>query len=141
MSKAFVKDDAPAPEVEPMRTEVLPVTPRGHRALLEARAAASDPGAQKRLDAVLATVEVRAPALDEHGGAGFGCIVELVSEDGATKRYELVGPDEVDGKLGRISLASPVGRRLAGVRAGELVELTAGAQSSEWTVVRVELIV
>jgi transcription elongation factor GreB len=140
MSKAFVKDDAPVPEVEPIRTEVLPVTPRGHRALLEARdaaAASGDAHGLRRLEAILSTTEVLAPALDADGGAGFGCRVELADDDGTRRAYELVGPDEVDARLGRISLASPVGGKLRGVRAGDIVTLQLGGATSDWTVVRV----
>ena len=143
MSKAFVKDDVPAPELVPVRAEVLPVTPRGHRALLEAREqalAAGDAHALARLDAVLSTVDVVAPALDEQGGAGFGCRIELESEAGEHRAYELVGPDEVDAKLGRISLASPVGRKLAGARVGHTVELALGGVTGEWSVKRVALL-
>jgi len=44
----------------------------------------------------------------------FGATVVLEDEDGKQTRYQLVGEDEVDATIGRISWRSPVGRALIG---------------------------
>jgi len=51
----------------------------------------------------------------------FGARVTLEDEEGATVRYQLVGPDEFDAAAGRISVDSLVGRALMGRRLGDEV--------------------
>lgn len=46
----------------------------------------------------------------------FGCWVTYEDEDGAERCYQLVGPDEFDVSLGKISIDSPVGQALLGKR-------------------------
>jgi transcription elongation factor GreA len=68
----------------------------------------------------LATAEVVAPPSD--GRAGIGSVVR-VRDGGHEYEVELVGPLEGDAAGGRVSLAAPVGRALAGRRAGETVHV------------------
>ncbi len=42
----------------------------------------------------------------------FGCWVTYEEESGETRCYQLVGPDEIDVNIGRISMDSPVGQAL-----------------------------
>ncbi len=42
----------------------------------------------------------------------FGCWVTYEEESGAVHCYQLVGPDEIDVSIGRISMDSPVGQAL-----------------------------
>lgn len=49
----------------------------------------------------------------------FGAWVTLEDEDGAEVHYQLVGPDEFDVALGKISVASPVGKALLGKEEGD----------------------
>lgn len=49
----------------------------------------------------------------------FGAWVTLEDEDGASVHYQLVGADEFDVSLGKISVASPVGRALLGKEEGD----------------------
>jgi transcription elongation GreA/GreB family factor len=58
----------------------------------------------------------------------FGVAVSLQFDDGAERRYRLVGEDEADPPAGLISWTSPVGSALIGRRAGESVQL-AGRQA------------
>ena len=44
--------------------------------------------------------------------ASFGCWVTYEEESGDTRCYQLVGPDEIDVSIGRISIDSPVGQAL-----------------------------
>lgn len=58
----------------------------------------------------------------------FGATVEIVDEEGVTKRFTIVGVDEVDTAKGRISWQSPIGRTLIGKKEGDevLVKVPAG---------------
>lgn len=44
----------------------------------------------------------------------FGAWVTIENEDGEQSRYRIVGPDELDLKLGLISIDSPLARALIG---------------------------
>ncbi|WP_136515878.1 GreA/GreB family elongation factor [Geomonas edaphica] len=44
----------------------------------------------------------------------FGCWVTYEDEEGEARSYQLVGPDEFDVSLGKISVDSPVGKALLG---------------------------
>ncbi|PTT91800.1 transcription elongation factor GreB, partial [Pseudomonas sp. HMWF005] len=44
----------------------------------------------------------------------FGAWVTIEDEDGKQSRYRIVGPDELDLKLGLISIDSPLARALIG---------------------------
>lgn len=46
----------------------------------------------------------------------FGAWVELENEEGKTQCYQIVGPDEFDPKLGRISMDSPLAKAVMGKR-------------------------
>jgi transcription elongation GreA/GreB family factor len=54
----------------------------------------------------------------------FGVAVNLQFDDGAERRYRLVGEDEADPPAGLISWTSPVGSALIGRRAGDIVQVT-----------------
>ena len=144
MSKAFLPEDTAAPEapVLPVRPPgPLPITPEGHQRLLDARAALTpgDEGTKTRalvLDRILSSVEVIAPArLD--GGAGFGCAITVEDGRGERRTYVLVGPDEVDPAVGRISAESPIGRKLLRAREGDSIELQRGGRVEELEVLEV----
>ncbi|HDZ75035.1 transcription elongation factor GreA [Aurantimonas sp. C2-6-R+9] len=64
----------------------------------------------------------------------FGATVKLVDEDTeAEKVYQIVGDQEADVKMGRISISSPIARALIGKGEGDTVEVAApgGARSYE----------
>lgn len=122
-------------------SEPQPITPAGHRRLVEERASIvpGDEATRTRaliLDRILATVRIVEPALVE-GGAGFGCEVTVEDEEGETRVYTLVGPDEVDPAAGRISSASPLGQALRSHREGETIELERAGRTDELTIVAV----
>ena len=64
-------------------------------------------------------------AVDEDvaGVAGLGSIVRVADESGATIEYELVGRRTADSTAREVSLASPVGKALTGVRAGDIARV------------------
>lgn len=146
MSKAFFKEDTvpdEAPPVLPRPSEQLPITREGHARLLAERARL-DPKSEKdktralSLDRILSTTFVRPAALHE-GGAGFGCAVDVEDERGKRTTYVLVGPDEVDPKVGRISEASPLGAALLGRRAGDLTTVERAGREDELTILAVRV--
>jgi transcription elongation factor GreA len=68
----------------------------------------------------------------------FGATVILVEQESqAKKQYTLVGQDEADLKLQRISVQSPVGRALIGKRVGDFVEVTTPAKVVEYEVLEI----
>jgi transcription elongation factor GreA len=75
------------------------------------------------LEARLAAAEIVAPSAD--GRVGIGSLVRVRDGGGATFELELVGPLESDAGNGRVSVDAPVGRAVAGERAGSRVEVQA----------------
>ena len=58
----------------------------------------------------------------------FGATVKIIDETGLSKRFTIVGIDEVDTTKGRISWQSPIGKSLIGKEVGDevLVKVPAG---------------
>jgi len=75
---------------------------------------------QKRMDEL--TVVRSAP--EQREKIFFGAFVSLEQEDGERRELRIVGPDESDLALGRLSVESPLGRALLGKRAGDEVVVT-----------------
>jgi transcription elongation factor GreB len=60
----------------------------------------------------------------EHAGrVHFGAYVTLEDDAGARVTYQIVGPDETDAEVGRISCESPMGRALIGRALGDEVSV------------------
>jgi transcription elongation factor GreA len=74
-----------------------------------------------QLEAILAMARIVAPA--EDGRAQIGTRLQVRRENGPVVHYELVGVSEADASEGRISIASPVGRALAGRAPGDVVDV------------------
>ncbi|MFU0506707.1 transcription elongation factor GreA [Pseudaminobacter sp. NGMCC 1.201702] len=71
----------------------------------------------------------------------FGATVKLVDEDTEEeKTYQIVGDQEADVKLGRISISSPIARALIGKEVGESIEVNAPGGSRGYEVVQVQFI-
>ena len=69
----------------------------------------------------------------------FGSTVTLVEvESGAEKRYKIVGEDESDLKLNKISVMSPIARALIGKSEGDTVVVKAPNGSIEYEIDKVE---
>jgi transcription elongation factor GreA len=60
---------------------------------------------------------------DVDGVAGLGSVVKVSDELGGTIEFELVGRRTRDSKAGDVSLSSPVGKALTGVRAGDVARV------------------
>ncbi|MGH3038266.1 MAG: GreA/GreB family elongation factor [Gaiellaceae bacterium] len=74
------------------------------------------------LETQVATARIVVPAVDDIAGIGSCVRVRDLAAD-AVAEYELVGSIESDVGNGRVSVAAPVGRALAGRGVGERVEV------------------
>jgi transcription elongation factor GreA len=76
--------------------------------------------------------------LDADGRCVFGATVELEDVDSGDKvTYQIVGDDEADIKLGKISVGSPVARALIGKYAGDVANVQAPGGTREYEVIDV----
>jgi transcription elongation factor GreA len=68
--------------------------------------------------------------LPQNGKVVFGVSVELVNLDTEEKvKYQIVGEDETDLSVGKISISSPIARALIGKEEGEeVIVITPGGQ-------------
>ncbi|CAG4883377.1 transcription elongation factor [Georgfuchsia toluolica] len=77
-------------------------------------------------------------SLDADGRVVFAATVELEEiESGKTVLYQIVGDDEADLKLGKISLKSPVARALIGKFAGDVAEVQTPGGMREYEILDV----
>lgn len=82
----------------------------------------------KYLSNLLNRLKVVDPKDNKKDTVDFGATVTIEDEEGRVRTYQLVGEDEVDAKLGRISMKSPMGKALLNKAVGEdaLVNRPAG---------------
>jgi transcription elongation factor GreA len=79
--------------------------------------------------------------MENTGKVIFGATVELEDEDsGAKVTYQIVGEDEADIKLSRISFASPIARALVGKSEGDAVEVVTPGGRRNYEVIAVRYI-
>ncbi len=79
--------------------------------------------------------------LDAEGRCVFGATVELEDlESGDKSTYQIVGDDEADIKLGKISISSPIARSLIGKHAGDVAEVMAPGGNREYEILDVKYI-
>ena len=65
----------------------------------------------------------------------LGSKVQLKSEDGKTKEFQVVGTVEADPLNGKISDESPIGKALLGKKEGEEVEIKTPAETATYKIV------
>lgn len=84
-------------------------------------------GRIKEVESKIANSQVIDPQLlDADGRCVFGSTVDLEDMDSGEKlTYQIVGEDEAEIKLGKISISSPIARALIGKYAGDVVEVRA----------------
>ena len=91
------------------------------------------------LEAKLANAQVIDPALlDDDGRVVFGSTVELMdvgSSESVT--YQIVGEDEADIKLGKLSYSSPIAKALIGKYSGDVAEVRTPGGVKEFEIVDV----
>ena len=79
--------------------------------------------------------------LDDDGRVVFGVTVDLEeTESGEKMSYQIVGEDEADLKLGKISFTSPIARALIGKSAGDVAEVRAPGGIKEYEIVGVRYV-
>ncbi|MDP1682872.1 MAG: transcription elongation factor GreA [Burkholderiales bacterium] len=79
--------------------------------------------------------------LDAEGNVVFGATVDL--EDGASGQkvtYQIVGDDEADLKVGKISISSPIARAMIGKYPGDVAEVQAPGGVREYEILDVRYI-
>ena len=80
-------------------------------------------------------------ALDAGGRVVFGATVDLEDMDSGQKvSYQIVGDDEADIKVSKISLNSPVARSLIGKFAGDVVEVQTPGGRREYEILDVRYV-
>jgi transcription elongation factor GreA len=92
----------------------------------------------QQLNAKIALAEVIDPTTLSGEKVMFGATVTIEDEDGEKKTYTIVGDDEADLKLGRISISSPVARGLIGRSVGDTAILQTPKGRKEVEVVDVK---
>jgi transcription elongation factor GreA len=76
--------------------------------------------------------------VDSEGKIVFGATIELLDlESDETIRYQIVGDDEADVKLRKISVNTPVARSLIGKRSGDIVEVKVPSGIKEYEILDV----
>lgn len=71
----------------------------------------------------VASMEVVDPRKGSGDQVRFGATVTVVDEEDNEKTYKIVGVDEADPSLGKVSWLSPIAKALMGAREGDVVAL------------------
>lgn len=79
--------------------------------------------------------------LDAEGNVVFGSTVDLEDMQGRQKvTYQIVGDDEADLKVGKISISSPIARAMIGKYPGDVAEVQAPGGVREYEILDVRYI-
>lgn len=70
----------------------------------------------------------------QDGKVFFGAWVEIENDDGETKSFRIVGPDEIYGRNDYISIDSPMARALLKKEVDDDIEVNTPAGKKEWFV-------
>jgi transcription elongation factor GreA len=94
------------------------------------------------IESKLAAAQIIDPStLDAGGRVVFGSTVDLEDEDsGARVTYQIVGDDEADLKLGKISISSPIARALIRKEVGDVAEVQAPGGLKHYEIVDVRYV-
>ena len=96
-------------------------------------------GRIQEVEGKLSAAQVIDPSTVDAGGrVVFGATVELEDEDsGGVVKYQIVGEDEADLKLGLVNISSPIARALIGKEKGDTAEVRAPGGVRRFEVVAV----
>jgi transcription elongation factor GreA len=99
-------------------------------------------GRIQELEGKLSAAQIIDPAaLDITGRIVFGATIDLEAlEDGGKFTYQIVGDDEADIAVNKISISSPIARALIGKEEGDVVVVQAPAGSREVEILAVRYI-
>lgn len=94
------------------------------------------------IEGKLSAAQVIDPSsIDAGGRVVFGSTVELEEQSsGDVVKYQIVGEDEADLKLGLINVSSPIARALIGKEEGEVAEVQAPGGVKRYDIVAVNYI-
>ena len=94
------------------------------------------------LEAKLANAQVIDPKLlDDDGRVVFGSTVEVMdTSSDKTTTYQIVGEDEADIKLGKLSYSSPIAKALIGKSEGDVAEVRTPGGVKEFEIVDVKYV-
>ena len=94
------------------------------------------------LESKLANAQVIDPTLlDDDGRVVFGSTVELTDTGaGESMTYQIVGEDEADLKVGKISYSSPIAKALIGKYSGDVAEVRTPGGVKEFEIVDVKYV-
>jgi len=99
-------------------------------------------GRIQELESKLSNAEIiDVTTLEPTGKVVFGSTVELEDEDSGTAvTYQIVGEDEADIKVSRISFGSPIARALMGKQPGDSVEVVTPGGKRNYEIIAVRYI-
>lgn len=94
------------------------------------------------VESKISNAQIIDPAtIDADGRCVFGATVELEDVAAGSKvTYQIVGDDEADIKLGKISISSPIARALIGKYAGDVAEVQAPGGVREYEIIDISYI-
>lgn len=97
-------------------------------------------GRIKEIEGKLSHAQIIDPkSVDADGRIVFGATVELEDlESGDTVTYQIVGEDEADIKVNKISVSSPMARALIGKHAGDTANVQAPGGVRQYEILDVE---
>jgi transcription elongation factor GreA len=99
-------------------------------------------GRIQEIEGKLSAAQIIDPATVDAGGkVVFGTTVELEEEStGEAVKYQIVGEDEADLKLGLINISSPIARALIGKEEGDVAVVQAPGGEKRYEIVAVSYI-
>ena len=99
-------------------------------------------GRIQEIEGKLSACQIIDPAdLHADGKVVFGATVELEDEASGTKvKYQIVGVDEADLKLGLVNIASPIARALIGKEQGDTAEVQAPGGIKHYEIIAVSYV-
>ncbi len=99
-------------------------------------------GRIQEVEGKLSAAQIIDPAsVDAGGKVVFGATVELEDEaTGDVVKYQIVGEDEADLKLGLINIGSPIARALIGKEVGDTAEVQAPGGVKHFEVIAVHYV-
>ena len=99
-------------------------------------------GRIQEVEGKLSAAQIIDPAsVDAGGRVVFGATVELEEEStGEVVKYQIVGEDEADLKLGLINISSPIARALIGKEEGDVAVVQAPGGEQRYEIVAVSYI-
>lgn len=93
---------------------------------------------QRYFNAQLERAEVVDPAGHPPGEVRFGATVKVEEAGGRVETFSIVGDDEADVTVGKISWGSPLARSLIGAKVGETVKWRRPAGDTDIEIVAIE---